>query len=57
MWLRTDSDVAAALATPPPDLSGDRTAGQLVERLLAAGLSRYEPDPEVALAKAAGAIN
>jgi hypothetical protein len=56
-WLRTDADVKAALATPPPDLGGDRAAGQLVERLLAAGLSRYEPDPETALAKAARAIN
>ena len=52
-WLRTDADVMAALATPPPDLGGDRAAGQLVERLLAAGLSRYEPDPETALARKA----
>src|SRR5690348_14246500 len=44
-WLRTDDDVEAALATPPPDLKGERAAAKLVHRLLAAGLSRYEPSP------------
>jgi hypothetical protein len=52
-WLRTDAAVKAALAAPAPDLGGRRAAGQLVERLLAAGLSRYEPDPEAALARKA----
>jgi hypothetical protein len=51
-WLRTDADVKAALATPPPDLKGRRFAAELVQQLLAAGLSRYEPDPLRALAKA-----
>ena len=50
-WLRDDDDVAAALATPTPDLSGDRAAARLVTQLLAAGLSRYEPDIEGALTK------
>jgi hypothetical protein len=52
-WLSIDAAVQAALATPPPDLGGCRAAGQLVERLLSAGLSRYEPDPEAALARKA----
>jgi hypothetical protein len=47
-WLCTDDDVAAALAMPH-DQSGYRAAGELVQRLLAAGLSRYEPDPIAAL--------
>jgi hypothetical protein len=33
---------------------GRRAAGQLVRRLLAVGLSKYEPDIEAALAKAEG---
>jgi hypothetical protein len=56
-WLRSDAAVKAAQAAPSPDLGGRRAAGQLVERLLAVGLSRYEPDPEAALAKAARAIS
>jgi hypothetical protein len=47
-WLRTDRDVEAALSMPH-DHSGRREAGELVQRLLAAGLSRYEPDPLTAL--------
>ena len=47
-WLRTDADVAAALAQPY-GVDGKRAAGELVQRLLANGLSRYEPDPLRAL--------
>jgi Arc/MetJ family transcription regulator len=47
-WLRTDADVAAALAQPY-GVDGKRAAGELVQRLLAHGLSRYEPDPLRAL--------
>ncbi len=47
-WLRTDRDVEAALSMPH-DHSGRREAGELVQRLLAASLSRYEPDPLTAL--------
>jgi hypothetical protein len=49
-WLRTDRDVEAALSMPH-DHSGRREAGELVQRLLAAGLSRDEPDPLGALAR------
>jgi hypothetical protein len=51
-WLRDDDDVQGALAMPY-DYSGRRQAGELVRRLLAAGLSRYEPDPINALARIA----
>ncbi len=47
-WLRTSDDLKAALAMPN-DHSGRRAAGELVRRLLDAGLSRYEPDPIGAL--------
>jgi hypothetical protein len=47
-WLRTDADVQAALSMPH-DHTGRREAGELVQRLLAAGLSRYEPDPLTAV--------
>jgi hypothetical protein len=47
-WLRTDRDVEAALSMPH-DHSGRREAGELVQRLLAAGLSPYEPNPLEAL--------
>jgi hypothetical protein len=36
----------------PPAMAGDPAAAALVRRLRAAGLSRYEPDPLAALAKA-----
>jgi hypothetical protein len=49
-WLRTDRDVEAALSTPH-DHSGRRAAGEIVQRLLGAGLSRYEPNPPAALAR------
>jgi hypothetical protein len=49
-WLRDDRAVQAALSMPH-DHSGRREAGELVRRLLAAGLSRYEPDPLGALAR------
>jgi hypothetical protein len=48
-WIRTAGDLKAALAQPH-DHSGLRAAGELVRRLLAAGLSRFEPDPIIALA-------
>jgi hypothetical protein len=47
-WIRTADDLEAALARPH-DHSGRRAAGELLQRLLAAGLSRYEPDPLRAL--------
>jgi hypothetical protein len=50
-WL-SDADVQAARLTPPPDFQGYQLAAQLVQELIAAGLSRYEPDPLRALAKA-----
>ncbi len=49
-WLRDDRYVQAALSMPH-DLSGRREAGEIVQRLLAAGLSRYEFDPLGALAR------
>jgi hypothetical protein len=51
-WLRTDAAVQVALLTPPPDVRGRQMAAELVQELLAAGLSRFEPDPLRALAKA-----
>src|SRR5262249_35508537 len=48
--LRTAADVRTALAQPAHnDPSRWRRAGKLVQRLLAAKLSRYEPDPIAAL--------
>ena len=41
-------DIPAALNDPEPH-RGLRTAGELLQRMLAAGLSRYEPDPLKAL--------
>jgi hypothetical protein len=55
-WLRTDDDVRDALAMPH-DHSGRREAGEIVQRLLAAGLSRYEPNPLEALACKEGDSN
>jgi hypothetical protein len=51
-WLRSAGAIRAALATPPPDLGHERAAGELVRRLLAVGLSRYEPDVPGALERA-----
>jgi hypothetical protein len=51
-WLRTDTAVQLALLTPPPDPKGRRFAAELVQELLAIGLSRFEPTPLAALAKA-----
>jgi AcrR family transcriptional regulator len=50
-WLRTDDDVEAALAEPE-NHTGRKAAAELVQRLLAAGLSRFEPDPIAALERA-----
>jgi hypothetical protein len=50
-WL-SDSDVQAALASLEDDHTGWRAAAQLVVRLEAAGLSKYEPDPITALERA-----
>jgi hypothetical protein len=47
-WLETDRDVEAALAQPE-DHTARRAAALLTQRLLAAGLSRYEPSPLAAL--------
>src|SRR5262245_48320543 len=44
--------IADIAAEPPPDHSGRRRAAELLQRLLAAGLSRYEPDPLGALERA-----
>jgi hypothetical protein len=55
-WLRDDRAVQAALSMPH-DLSGRREAGELVQRLLAAGLSRYEPNPLEALARVEAAAS
>lgn len=54
--LRTDDDVRDALSMPH-DHSGRREAGEIVQRLLAAGLSRYEPNPLEALACKEGDSN
>jgi hypothetical protein len=43
-------DLEAALAAPPEDHRGFRRAAELLQRLLAAGLSRFEPNPLAALA-------
>jgi hypothetical protein len=53
-WLRDDRDVQDALSMPH-DHTGRRTAGELVQRLLAAGLSCYEPSPIDALEQAEAA--
>jgi hypothetical protein len=51
--LRSDAAVRVALLTPPPDPKGRRFAAELVQQLLAAGLSGFfEPDPLRALAEA-----
>jgi hypothetical protein len=55
-WLRSDAAVQVALLTPLPDLKGRRFAAELVQQLIAAGLSRYEPDPLRALAAVKKAV-
>jgi hypothetical protein len=46
-WIR---DLDASLQQPPDDHRGEHRAAVLLKRLLAAGLSRYEPNPLAALA-------
>jgi hypothetical protein len=46
-------DVDACLAATGHDYRGRRQAALLLKRLLAAGLSRFEPDPETALKRKA----
>jgi hypothetical protein len=48
-WIR---DPGGSLAQPHDDHRGERRAAELLKKLLAGGLSRYEPDPIVALAAA-----
>jgi hypothetical protein len=48
------ADIEAELAAPP-DQSGRQRAAELLQRMLAAGLSRFEPDPLAALEQAEGA--
>jgi hypothetical protein len=47
VWIK---DIEEALAVPPPDLSGFRAAAELLQRMLAAGVSKFHPDPMQALA-------
>jgi hypothetical protein len=56
VWLKGDPDVVLAGIDRghrggDQDYRGCRQAALLVKRLLAAGLSRFEPDPETALAR------
>jgi hypothetical protein len=44
-------DIAEALKQPAGDQRGDHRAAALLQRLLDAGLSRYEPAPLLALAR------
>jgi hypothetical protein len=49
-------DIEAALALPATaDDRGRREAAELLQRMLAAGISRYHPDPRAALAEAEAA--
>jgi hypothetical protein len=51
-WIHDDDDdMRLALAEPLPDHHGYRKAAQLVLKLTALGLSRFEPDPLGALAR------
>jgi hypothetical protein len=52
-WLRTDFDVAEALASSGNDVHGWRRAARLLRKLERAGLSRFEPDPLAALERVA----
>ena len=45
-------DLAATLRLPFGDQRGEREAAELLKTMLAAGLSRYEPDPLAALDEA-----
>jgi hypothetical protein len=54
VWVRGDPDAILAAPVTGHDHRGLRQAALLLKRLLAAGLSRFEPDPEAALAKAEG---
>jgi hypothetical protein len=49
MWIR---DLDAALREPFGGKRGDREAAELLQRMLDAGLSKYEPDPLAALDQA-----
>ena len=49
MWVR---DLDAALREPFGGKRGDREAAELLQRMLDAGLSKYEPDPLAALDQA-----
>jgi hypothetical protein len=50
-------DVDACLAATGHDYRGRRQAALLLKRLLAAGLSKYEPDPEIALKAQGGQLS
>jgi hypothetical protein len=45
-------DIAELVHIPPPDMSGHGKAARLLQRLLELGLSRWEPEPERAIAAA-----
>jgi hypothetical protein len=45
-------DDVSAILKEPPDFKDRHRAAKLLQRLLAAGLSRYEPDPLTALERA-----
>lgn len=49
LWV---GDLAAALRKPFGDQRGDREAAEILQKLLANGLSRFEPDPLAALERA-----
>ena len=49
------SDLESALRVPDNDIHGWRAAAELLQRLLAAGLSQFEPDPLRALERAEAA--
>ena len=49
LWI---DDLAAALCEPFDDQTGTREAAELFKKMLAAGLSKYEPDPLAAIGEA-----
>jgi len=53
-WFRSDADIQAGLQQPY-GVDGERAGAELVSRLLRCGLSRYEPEPLVALERAESA--
>jgi hypothetical protein len=55
-WIRGNLDALLAAPVADHDYRGQRQAALLLRRLLAAGLSKYEPDPLVALARAEGKV-